>query len=201
MPTDQSARRNDLGSSDQRVLNVPNILSFARLTMAMVVGLLIEWQLFLLAAILFIVAASTDFIDGWWARRYGQITKLGRVLDPFVDKVIVTAAMVALVGFPNSGIVAWMVTVIVGRELLVTSLRAMVEGQGGDFSARSLGKWKMLLQCAAIVASLLQLTFGSSQLWIKPTTTILVWAALLITIASGIDYVAKIVQINRSTTA
>lgn len=183
-------------TSGNEVWNVPNMLSFARLALAMVVGLLIEWQHYLIATILFLIAASTDFLDGWWARRFGQITKLGRVLDPFVDKIIITAALVALVSAKSSGVAAWMVTIIVGRELLVTSLRAMVEGKGGDFSARWMGKWKMFLQCAAVVSSLLLLRFGDTQLWIGPTTMVLIWLALLITIASGIDYVIKAVQIS-----
>lgn len=176
------------------VWNVPNSLSLIRLVLAILVGLLIEWQLFLPAIIVFVLAASTDFLDGWWARRYGQVTKLGRVLDPFVDKIIITAALVALVGANGSRVPAWIVTVVIGRELLVTSLRAMVEGQGGDFSARWLGKWKMLFQCAAIVSSLLLLQFGQTNPWLNQTTVALVWLALVITVASGVDYVIKAVK-------
>ena len=176
------------------VWNVPNSLSLIRLVLAVLVGLLIEWQFFLPAIIVFVLAASTDFLDGWWARRYGQVTKLGRVLDPFVDKIIITAALVALVGANGSRVPAWIVTVVIGRELLVTSLRAMVEGQGGDFSARWLGKWKMLFQCAAIVSSLLLLQFGQTNPWLNQTTVALVWLALVITVASGVDYVIKAVK-------
>jgi CDP-diacylglycerol--glycerol-3-phosphate 3-phosphatidyltransferase len=147
--------------------------------------------------IVFLIAASTDFIDGWWARRYGQITQLGRILDPFVDKVIITAAMVALVGIPGSGIAAWMVTLVVSRELLITNLRAMVEGQGGDFSARWLGKWKMLFQCAAVVSSLLGLSFGNQYPWLYWATKILVWIAIASTFASGLDYIMAAVRISR----
>ncbi len=182
-----------------QIWNVPNILSFIRLALAFAVGALVELQQFFPAAISFVIAASTDFIDGWWARRYGQVTKLGRVLDPFVDKIIVTAALVALVGVPGSKISAWMATVVIGRELLVTSIRAMVEGRGGDFSARWLGKWKMFLQCAAIVASLLLLATGDRYPWIEPTTIALVWIAVLITIASGIDYVVQAIRIGQQS--
>lgn len=167
--------------------------------MAVVVGLLIECDWFLLALICFVIAASTDFVDGWWARRFNQVTKLGRVLDPFVDKIIVTAALVALVGQATSQIAPWMVTVILGREFLVTSLRAMVEGQGGDFSARWLGKWKFLVQCVAIVASLWLLC--APQLWLQWTTLVLAWGAVLITIASGIDYIAQAMRVLRSVSA
>lgn len=180
------------------IWNVPNSLSVARLILAILVGFLIEWQFYFAAMIIFIVAASTDFIDGWWARRYGQITKLGRVLDPFVDKIIITAAMIALVGAPGSRMSAWMVTVVVGRELLVTSLRAMIEGQGGDFSARWLGKWKMLFQCAAVVSCLLLLVYGSMHSWLGPTTVILCWIAIVSTVVSGLDYVAKAIQLSRN---
>lgn len=183
-------------SASDRIWNVPNALSMTRLLMAAAVGVLIEYDRFLLALIFFVIAASTDFLDGWWARRFNQITKLGRVLDPFVDKIIVTAALVALVGQATSQIAPWMVTVILGREFLVTSLRAMVEGQGGDFSARWLGKWKMLVQCAAIVASLWLL--HAPQLWLQWTTLALAWGAVLITIASGVDYVIQAMRILRS---
>lgn len=168
-----------------------------RLVLAILVGFLIEWEFFFAGMIVFIVAASTDFIDGWWARKYGQVTKLGRVLDPFVDKIIITAAMVALVGIPGSKMAAWMVTVTIGRELLVTSIRAMVEGKGGDFSARWLGKWKMLFQCAAVVSSLLLLQFGKTQAWLNTATSILLWLAVISTVASGFDYVAKAVQLSK----
>ncbi len=181
-----------------QVLNVPNALSLARLFLAIAVGLLIETQFYLPAMVAFIVAASTDFLDGWWARRFNQITRLGRVLDPFVDKIIVTAALVALVGQAGSHIAAWMVTVILGREFLVTSLRAMVEGQGGDFSARWLGKWKMVVQCAAIVSSLWLL--HAPQVWLQWATIALAWSAVLITLASGVDYVAQAIRILGSGT-
>ncbi len=197
MPIGSSSTGSDQAIQKNSPLNVPNALSLVRLSLALVVGVLIEFEYYLLATFLFLFAASTDFVDGWWARRYGQVTKLGRVLDPFVDKIIITAALVALVGADGSGISAWMVTVIIGRELLVTSLRAMVEGKGGDFSAGWLGKWKMLFQCAAIVSSLLLLRFGSTHTWISPTTTVLVWVALISTIASGTDYVVKAIQLNR----
>ncbi len=179
-----------------QIWNVPNALSMVRLLLAIAVGLLIEWQLYLPAMVAFVVAASTDFLDGWWARRFNQITKLGRILDPFVDKIIVTAALVALVGQSGSQIAAWMVTLILGREFLVTSIRAMVEGKGGDFSARWLGKWKMVIQCAAIVSSLWLL--HTPQNWLHWATILLAWSAVLITLASGVDYVAQALQILKS---
>lgn len=170
-----------------------------RLILAFAVGIFIEYGWYLTALIVFVVAASTDFIDGWWARKFNQVTKLGRILDPFVDKIIITAALVALVGVSGSGVQAWMVTVIIGREFLVTSLRAMIESGGGDFSARWLGKWKMVFQCAAVVASLLWLHGVSSESWFLWLVIVLVWLATLITIASGIDYIIQAVKISQDT--
>lgn len=185
----------DATVASDRIWNVPNGLSFARLLLALLVGALIELGIYLPAAIVFVVAAGTDFVDGWWARRFNQITKLGRILDPFVDKIIITASFVALVGQPGSHIAAWMVTVMLGRELLVTSIRAMVEGRGGDFSARWMGKWKMVVQCAAVVASLLWL--DQQQAWLAWATIALAWAAVLITAASGVDYVLQAIRLSR----
>lgn len=169
----------------------------ARLILALFVGILIELGNFLPALIVFIVAASTDFLDGWWARRFNQVTKLGRILDPFVDKIIITSALIALVGQDGSRVLPWMVTIIIGREFLVTSIRAMIEGDGGDFSARWLGKWKMVFQCAAVVASLWLLDGRSSQIWLTWTTSVLIWAAVIITLASGADYVVQAIQLSR----
>ena len=169
--------------------NVPNILSTVRFVLAIVVCALVECSSFFIAAICFVVAASTDWIDGWWARRYNQVTKLGRILDPFVDKIIICGAMVALAGFPESPLRPWMATLVVGRELLVTSLRGMVEGQGGDFSAKQLGKWKMLLQCVAVVAVMMLLhwkTVSSPYYWF---TIVSIYSAMVLTVISGLEYV------------
>lgn len=192
-----------MAPSDQ-VWNVPNALSTVRLILALVVGLLIEYGYFVPGLVLFVIAAATDWLDGWWARKYDQITKLGRILDPFVDKIIITAALVALVGQRGSQISAFMVTLILGRELLVTSIRAMVEGKGGDFSARWLGKWKMVLQCAAIVSSLMLLSANASQEvatrgGLHWTTLGLAWGAVVITAASGVDYVVQALRISRNS--
>src|SRR4051794_37568673 len=108
--------------------------------------------------IVFVVAASTDWIDGWWARKYGQVTKLGRIFDPFVDKIIICGTFIFLAAeWPASGIAPWMAVVVMGREMLVTAIRGFIEQQGGDFSAQLMGKLKMVFQCVAVVASLLAL--------------------------------------------
>ena len=194
---DKTATPASVPAPSDQIWNVPNALTMTRLVLAGGVGILIECGWDFSAMVAFIIAASTDFLDGWWARRFNQITKLGRVLDPFVDKIIVTAALVALVGEPGSQIAPWMVTIILGREFLVTSLRAMIEAQGGDFSARWMGKWKMLVQCTAIVASLWLLQ--AQQTWLQWTTLTLAYAAVFITVASGLDYIVQAVRALRSS--
>ena len=119
------------------VVNLPNLLTFSRLILAVVFfGLLVAdwWKTSLL---LFIVAASTDWLDGYLARKRGETTTLGRILDPFVDKVIVLGAFIFLLPLSSAdtGLYAWMVTVIVARELLVTGLRSYLEGESIAFGA------------------------------------------------------------------
>jgi CDP-diacylglycerol--glycerol-3-phosphate 3-phosphatidyltransferase len=174
-------------SKTKSIYNVPNALTLARFALAIAVMVLIPLGQYLWALALFGIAASTDWMDGYWARKYGQVTKLGRIFDPFVDKIIICGTFIALVEVADSGVASWMATIVVARELLVTSLRGMIEGAGGDFSARQLGKWKMVLQCAAVIAVLLFLLLPESE-WLNPTSQVLLWGAILLTVYSGYDY-------------
>lgn len=176
------------GIQTSTIYNVPNALTSIRFALAVAVMALIPLGRFTSALVVFSVAVSTDWMDGYWARKYGQVTKLGRIFDPFVDKIIICGTFIALVEVPDSGVASWMATIVVARELLVTSLRAMVEGAGGDFSARDLGKWKMVLQCAAAIAVLLSLVYPDAG-WLAVVAPILLWAAILLTLYSGYDYV------------
>ncbi|MGB7343152.1 MAG: CDP-diacylglycerol--glycerol-3-phosphate 3-phosphatidyltransferase [Pirellulaceae bacterium] len=173
------------------VYNVPNALTTARFALAIAVMALIPMGHFTAAMVVFVIAASTDWMDGYWARKYGQVTKLGRIFDPFVDKIIICGSFIALVAVIGSGVASWMATAVVARELLVTSLRGMVEGAGGDFSASQLGKWKMVLQCVAIVAILLSLMYNGEIAWLATTALVFLWAAVALTIYSGYDYVIR----------
>ncbi len=146
-----------MSTTPKSVYNVPNALTSARFALAIGVMALIPLGSYRWALVLFTIAATTDWMDGYWARKYGQVTKLGRIFDPFVDKIIICGTFIALVEVDTSGVASWMATIVVARELLVTSLRGMIEGSGGDFSARPWGKWKMVLQCAAVIAILLYL--------------------------------------------
>jgi CDP-diacylglycerol--glycerol-3-phosphate 3-phosphatidyltransferase len=162
---------------------------------------------------LFCITAGTDWVDGYWARKYGQITQFGRVLDPFADKLLICGTFILLAAVPlnydgasASGIVAWMAVVVVGRELLVTALRTFVEQQGGDFSAKWIGKWKMLLQCLAVAWSMVRLTYLNQTagvwapeppLWMSTGLAVVVWASVLITLYSGVVYVRAALGIFR----
>jgi CDP-diacylglycerol--glycerol-3-phosphate 3-phosphatidyltransferase len=142
-----------------------------------------------------VIAASTDWIDGWYARKYNQVTKLGRVFDPFVDKIIICGTYVFLAAEQGSGIAPWMAVVVMGREMLVTVLRSMIEGEGGDFSAKMAGKLKMVFQCIAAVASLLALhllndaSTAPLPSWLFWTLHVSVALAIVTTIYSGLEYV------------
>ena len=173
--------------------NVPNQLTAARLVLSIVVFVLIPLKMYVPAIVVFIIAASTDWIDGYWARRFNQVTKLGRMFDPFVDKIIICGTFILLGAAEGSGIAAWMAVVVVGRELLVTALRSFIEESGGDFSANMAGKLKMVFQCVAVVASLWVLQIRQDEVvlanWLLWTLTGLAWLAVLSTIQSGLGYV------------
>jgi len=175
-----------------RVWTVPNILSAGRLALAIVLFVLIERQQHAEATELFILAASTDWIDGWWARRFGQVSRLGRIFDPLVDKVIVCGAFVLLAGRGGaSAIVPWMALVVVVRELVVTAIRAEMERIGRDFSAAFSGKLKMLLQCLAIGFELAARAWPDMAIagqGLRPLATMMAWAAVVATIWSGAEY-------------
>ncbi len=179
------------------VYNVPNALTTARFALAIAVIVLVPLADYRSAVVVFLIAASTDWMDGYWARKYGQITKLGRIFDPFVDKIIICGTFIALSGVADSNVASWMATIVVARELLVTSLRGLIEGAGGDFSASWLGKWKMVVQCAAVVSELLCLTSNPPAAWLTITSGALLWGAIAITVYSGYDYVVAAARAMR----
>ncbi|HEV3340672.1 MAG TPA: CDP-diacylglycerol--glycerol-3-phosphate 3-phosphatidyltransferase [Pirellulales bacterium] len=179
------------------VFNLPNQLTIARLVLALVLFGLITWQYWLTSLVVFVVAAATDWLDGYFARKYGQVTVLGRILDPFVDKIIICGAFICLVAYPRSGIAGWMAVVVVGRELLITALRSFLEQKGADFSAAMSGKLKMVVQCAAAAVSLFYLSYpeGTEPVWVQYLLPASVWGALVLTVYSGIEYVRRAVQL------
>ena len=181
------------------VFNIPNQITCIRLILACIMFGLIPVKCYLAALLVFAVAAGTDWLDGYWARKYNQVTQLGRILDPFVDKFIICGAFIFLVAEPDSGISAWMAVVVVSRELLVTVIRGFLEQQGADFSAQLSGKLKMVLQCFAVILSLLSLKFvpPSDTCWLGLTRDVFVWLSIFSTLQSGISYIFRAVRLLR----
>ncbi len=177
------------------VFNLPNQLTALRLVLAFVLFGLIAagawpWCLFVFA-----VAAFTDWLDGYLARVQGLTSALGRMFDPLVDKVLMCGAFIFLLPYGSqekeSWLTPWMVTVVVARELLITGLRNYLETLGVSFGADWLGKLKMGLQCAAVIAVfvvLLPAPPDLAQLCVYARDG-LIWAMLLATILSGAQYV------------
>ncbi|MBB6452853.1 CDP-diacylglycerol--glycerol-3-phosphate 3-phosphatidyltransferase [Salirhabdus euzebyi] len=141
----------------------------------------------LVAALLFIIASTTDWVDGYYARKYNLVTNLGKFLDPLADKLLVSAALVMLVELALAP--AWIVIVIISREFAVTGLRLVAAGEGTVLAAGQMGKLKTWIQIVAISALLLH-NFPFSFIGF-PFATIALYAALIITVVSGVDYFVK----------
>ncbi|MBY0458499.1 MAG: CDP-alcohol phosphatidyltransferase family protein [Gemmataceae bacterium] len=181
----------------QRLLNVPNLLSLSRLPLAAVLFGCVAYEAWLAGLCVFSLATFTDWADGWWARRYGPLTAVGRNLDPLTDKVLVCGLFIYLIPVPGAGIEPWMVTLVVGRELLVTGLRGVVEATGRAFGADWFGKLKMVLQCAVLVGVLLLRWLhtvpdaAEAASAIEGVQVVLLWLMLTATAGSGVQYVVK----------
>ncbi|HET7658469.1 MAG TPA: CDP-diacylglycerol--glycerol-3-phosphate 3-phosphatidyltransferase [Bacillales bacterium] len=145
----------------------------------------------LVAAIIFIVASCTDWLDGHYARKLNLVTNLGKFLDPLADKLLVTAAFVALVALGFAP--AWMVIVILAREFAVSGLRQIAAVDGQVIAASLFAKWKTTIQIIAISALLLHNLFFASIPF--PFAYLCLWLAVIITVLSGWDYFVKNKQI------
>jgi CDP-diacylglycerol--glycerol-3-phosphate 3-phosphatidyltransferase len=177
-----------------------------RLIAAIVLFVVMERGAWGLATWLFVVAASTDWVDGWWARRFDQVSRVGRILDPLVDKVIICGAWVLLAGREGTSAIApWMAVVVVIRELMVTAVRAEMERIGRDFSAQWSGKLKMVLQCAAVALELAARAWpewAPGGVGLRPAATAAAWMAVAATIWSGLEYLvaARVLAIDPDAT-
>ena len=173
--------------------NVPNAITSVRLVLAIIFFVLLPLGLYWPALIAFLLAAGTDWLDGYWARAYNQVTRLGRILDPFADKFIISGAFIFLVADENSGIQAWMAVLVIAREMLVTTIRSMMEQQGIDFSAVFAGKLKMLLQCVAVALSVLGMEYlkNGEPSWLQWSRDLFIWSAIVSTVYSGFVYVLR----------
>ncbi len=142
-----------------------------------------------IAAGIFIVAASTDGVDGYIARKTNQVTQFGKFIDPIADKLLVTAALIALVQM--SELTGWAAMVIISREFVVTGLRVIAAGEGIVIAASNWGKVKTIVQIIAIVASLLPFSFIKSIQFDRYSMLL----AVIVTLYSGYDYLKKNVKL------
>jgi CDP-diacylglycerol--glycerol-3-phosphate 3-phosphatidyltransferase len=185
-------------ASTNQVWNVPNQITIARIGLAIVSFILLPMGYYIPALVVFLIAATTDWADGYWARKYNQVTQLGRMLDPFADKFIICGIFVFLAAEEGSEVYAWMAVVIMSRELLVTALRSFLEQQGADFSANMAGKLKMVFQCITAAGAILLLHFhhttGSPD-WLVWTVRISAWVSVASTVQSGIGYIFAAVRL------
>ncbi len=186
-----------------QVWNVPNVLTLLRLVLSCVLFVMIALgpQFMIAALVLFIVTALTDFVDGWWARKFNQCTQFGRIMDPFADKILICGTFIFLSARPEMQadwrlFQPWMAVVIMGREMLVTAIRGFMEQKGIDFRAKWAGKIKMGFQCIACAAGCLYLSFdeGFAPEWLYWTVVVSVWVTIFSTLQSGLGYVIAAVK-------
>ena len=183
-------------------MNLPNYITLTRIfSIPLLIWILstsrfpsANGQKELLASALFIAASITDGIDGYLARRRGQITTMGMLLDPLADKLLIAAAFVTLVQF-NPGLVpAWMAVVIIGREFLVSGLRSIAASEGFTIEASDLGKFKMLVQIVSVVAVILDHhwkewpIYGSYFFPVHWIAFLAIWFMVLLSLVSALDY-------------
>lgn len=207
---------------------LPNALTMLRVVLTGVfIALLAGWDAtaltrggvpnatLLWAAGIFVLAAVTDALDGNLARRWKVVSRFGRIMDPFADKVLVLGAFIMLAGPAFavwsadegrrivSGVAPWMVVVILARELLVTSIRAILEGDGIDFSAGWSGKAKMIVQAIAAPLILAVLAWGVPAPGSARGVVIAVcaWGTVVATVVSGVPYVTRAMGMGRSAGA
>jgi CDP-diacylglycerol---glycerol-3-phosphate 3-phosphatidyltransferase len=175
------------------MFTTPNVLTLCRIaTVPLIVYLLLFTGPIAAAAAaaVFFVATITDFLDGYIARSYGSGTNLGKFLDPLADKLIVMAALVMLTGMPrNPHVPAWMVVVLVSRELVITGLRAIAAVEGKIIAADELGKYKMVLQCIAIQGLLIHYTYLHIEFF--AAGMFMLWIAMVVSVWSALDYIVK----------
>ncbi|MFJ5963314.1 MULTISPECIES: CDP-diacylglycerol--glycerol-3-phosphate 3-phosphatidyltransferase [unclassified Bacillus (in: firmicutes)] len=184
------------------MFNLPNKITLSRIALIPVFMMImlapLDWGVarfgdvsievtHLVGAILFIVASTTDWIDGYYARKLNLVTNFGKFLDPLADKLLVSAALIILVQYHLTP--AWMAIVIISREFAVTGLRLVLAGDGEVVAANMLGKVKTWAQIIAISALLLHnLPF---ELVSFPFGHLAMWVAVFFTVVSGWDYFAK----------
>lgn len=173
------------------IWNIPNILCILRIATAPLLILMLIGdpgpKVSMAAAIIFTVVCITDWLDGYIARKQGIVTNLGKFLDPLADKVLIITAFIMLI--PIDRIPAWIVALIIGREVLVTGLRSIAVESGIVIHASSLGKVKTIVQIVALVPLIAHYTFFGLNF--HTVGIVFLWPAFILTMWSGADYFHK----------
>ena len=171
----------------QTLIHGPNLLTLFRIAAVPIIIILMLFPnrfCVFVAALVFSAAAITDYLDGFYARKRNMVTTLGKIMDPVADKLLVSSAFIMLAAL--GWVPAWMVCIIIGRELAVTGLRNIIAEKGQDLSASNLGKFKTGFQIAAIIP--LMIHFPFLGLNVQAIGQLFLWGALVLTIWSGADY-------------
>jgi CDP-diacylglycerol--glycerol-3-phosphate 3-phosphatidyltransferase len=185
------------GPKIKDILSHPNSLTLFRVVSAPVIVILLLFSnrtVAFLAAIVFSLAAITDYLDGYFARQRGLVSTFGKIMDPLADKLLVSSACIMLAS--HGWIPAWMVCIIIGREMAVTGLRNFISQDGGDISSSSLGKYKTGFQIAAIIPLLFHYTYFGLDM--DAIGHFFLWGALIFTVWSGVDYFIRFRHLFRN---
>ncbi|MGE0919170.1 CDP-diacylglycerol--glycerol-3-phosphate 3-phosphatidyltransferase [Trichlorobacter lovleyi] len=191
-------------SQHHPILNPPNILTLFRVACIPLMVVLLfspSREACFWAAWVFALASATDWFDGHLARRMGIETVFGKFLDPIADKLIVTAALIMILPFGR--VPAWMVFVVLAREIVITGLRSIASSEGIVIQASDLGKYKTIFQLTAIIGLLLHYDYNWLFGIAHPLLTVnmhnagmfFFWIAFVLTVWSGVDYLAKFIKV------
>ena len=186
-------------------MNLPNYITLSRIFTIPVLIWILSSNFFsqkngekeIVAASLFVLASITDALDGYLARKRGQVSTIGMLLDPLADKLMITAAFVTLVQFNPRIVPAWMAVVIIGREFLVSGLRSIAAQQGFTIEASDLGKFKMLVQIIAVTAAIIDARWAVWDIHLGGFRVIVpvelialvsIWFMVVLSLLSAADY-------------
>jgi CDP-diacylglycerol---glycerol-3-phosphate 3-phosphatidyltransferase len=183
-------------------MNLPNSITMSRIIMIPLFLWILSphfpWQgpegtQEIVASVLFVLASITDGLDGYLARKHGLITTMGMLLDPLADKIMVTAAFVALVAYNPEVVKVWIVVVIIGREFLISGLRSIAASEGFTVTASELGKLKTVVQIVSVVSAILahrwdQWQIGPIVIPVKWYAIAAIYFAALVSVISAVDY-------------
>jgi CDP-diacylglycerol--glycerol-3-phosphate 3-phosphatidyltransferase len=181
------------------LLNLPNSITLSRIGCIPIFIWVLSTGIFrpttqvLLAAGIFSLASITDGLDGYLARKHGQISSVGMLLDPMADKLLIASGLILLVRFTPNLMPPWIAVLVLGREFLITGLRSVAASQGFTIQARELGKLKMVVQIVAIVATIFahrwyEWNWFGFIVGVNLIARWAIWFMLVVTVLSAVDY-------------